>query len=179
MRGVKSDDLLAITDFLYRGEANVFQENLDLFLAFAEELQLKGLTGKTDEKVADFEEEKPLTSRFLPANKNIPTAAIKRRAAHNPGENATLAIPSNFSGDDFGELEERVKSMMGKSENKNARGNQFAYVCKECGKEGDSTQIKNHIEANHLEGLVIPCDLCDKTFRSRNYLKQHMRQHKN
>ena len=48
MRGVKSDDLSAVVDFLYKGEANVFQENLDTFLAIAEELQLKGLMGKTD-----------------------------------------------------------------------------------------------------------------------------------
>ena len=45
MRGVKSEDLLAIVDFLYYGEANVYQENLDSFLAIAEELQLKGLMG--------------------------------------------------------------------------------------------------------------------------------------
>ena len=48
MRGIKSDDLLAIVDFLYSGEANVYQENLDSFLAIAEELQLKGLTGKSE-----------------------------------------------------------------------------------------------------------------------------------
>ena len=29
MRGMKSEDLNAIIDFLYRGEANVFQENLE------------------------------------------------------------------------------------------------------------------------------------------------------
>ena len=29
-------------DFLYKGEANVFQDNLDSFLALAEELKLKG-----------------------------------------------------------------------------------------------------------------------------------------
>ena len=40
MRGTKPDNLFAIMDFLYRREANVFQENLDSFLAFAEELQL-------------------------------------------------------------------------------------------------------------------------------------------
>ena len=45
MRGVKSEDLLAIVDFLYFGEANVNQENLDSFLALAEELQLQGLMG--------------------------------------------------------------------------------------------------------------------------------------
>ena len=50
MRGVKSDDLLAIVDFLYCGEANVYQDNLDSFLAIAEELQLKGLMGKGDGK---------------------------------------------------------------------------------------------------------------------------------
>ena len=51
MRGMKSDDLLAIVDFLYRGEANVLQENLNSFLSIAEELQLKGLMGRTDENL--------------------------------------------------------------------------------------------------------------------------------
>ena len=54
MRGVTSDDLKAIVDFLYRGEANVCQENLDSFLAIAKELQLKGLMGKTGEDVDDY-----------------------------------------------------------------------------------------------------------------------------
>ena len=48
MRGMKSDDLNSILDFLYTGEANVFQENLDSFLSIAEELQLKGLMGSKD-----------------------------------------------------------------------------------------------------------------------------------
>ena len=55
MRGVKPENLLAVVDFLlavvdflYRGEANVYQENLDSFLAIAEELQLKGLMGQTE-----------------------------------------------------------------------------------------------------------------------------------
>ena len=43
MRGVRSDDVVAILDFLYFGEANVYQENIDAFLALAEELELKGL----------------------------------------------------------------------------------------------------------------------------------------
>ena len=46
MRSVKYDDLVAIVDFLYVGEANVFQENLDSFLSVAGELRLKGLSGE-------------------------------------------------------------------------------------------------------------------------------------
>ena len=48
MRGMKSIDLVALVDFLYFGEAKVFQENLDSFLAIAEELQLKGLQNSKD-----------------------------------------------------------------------------------------------------------------------------------
>merc|ERR1712129_275692 len=33
MRGIKSEDLVAIVDFLYYGEANVYQESIDTFLA--------------------------------------------------------------------------------------------------------------------------------------------------
>ena len=55
MRGLKSEDLVAMIDFLYFGEANVYQENLDSFLAVAEELQLKGLMGSgAEEEVEDI-----------------------------------------------------------------------------------------------------------------------------
>ena len=49
MRGVKADDLVAIVDFLYFGETNVKQENLEAFLALAQELKLRGLTGPVEE----------------------------------------------------------------------------------------------------------------------------------
>ena len=39
MRGTRSSNLLAILDFLYRGKANVFQDDLDSFLAIAEEIE--------------------------------------------------------------------------------------------------------------------------------------------
>ena len=65
MRGMKSENLLAIVDFLYNGEANVFQENLDSFLAIAEELQLKGLMGKTDENVENTNVEQ----KYVPPKK--------------------------------------------------------------------------------------------------------------
>merc|ERR1712204_150405 len=52
MRGLKSEDLVAMIDFLYFGEAKVNQENLDSFLAVAEEFQLKGLMGSGAKKEA-------------------------------------------------------------------------------------------------------------------------------
>ena len=44
LRGFRSKDLLSILDFLYFGEANVNQEDLDSFLAIAKVIQLTGQT---------------------------------------------------------------------------------------------------------------------------------------
>ena len=53
MRGVNSEDLEALINFLYYGEANISQENLDSFLAIAQELQLKGLVGQNTAEVQE------------------------------------------------------------------------------------------------------------------------------
>ena len=136
------------------------------------------LTGKLNEKVKDFEEEeKPQQSSTLfNTYANIPETSLNRQTPsskiNSPEENRSLAIPSHFSGD-MDALEEKVKSMMEKSQNLYQHQNIKADVCKVCGKEGKANAIKDHIEANHLEGIVIPCNFCDKTFRSRNGFKQH------
>ena len=125
MRGVKSDDLFAIVDFLYRGEAEVYQENLDTFLAIAEELQLKGLMGKTDRSVDEnYVDKKCLSEPVINTNPKVAKPAFSGprpsskiiRAELQPEDTRMLAPPTYFSGN-LGELEGRVKSMMGKSQN--------------------------------------------------------------
>ena len=50
-------------DFLYFGEANVYLEDLDSFLAIAEEIQLKGWTGQsTSTKLVKEQESNSLFS---------------------------------------------------------------------------------------------------------------------
>ena len=51
LRGIRANDLEAILDFLYFGEAKVYQDNLDFFLLIASELKLKGLIGQTESLV--------------------------------------------------------------------------------------------------------------------------------
>ena len=50
MRGIKTKDIAAIVDFIYHGEAKIHQDDLDAFLALAEELKLKGLTNNKSEE---------------------------------------------------------------------------------------------------------------------------------
>ena len=65
--------------------------------------------------------------------------------------------------------------MMETSQNRIQKGkeNPKAKICKVCGKEGQAISIRDHIEANHLEGISIPCNVCGKEFRSRNNLWRH------
>ena len=100
------------------------------------------------------------------------------------GGNA-LALPirlkTSIMSTNLQELEETVKAMVEASENliQEGKWQKRAKICKACGKEGPSTNIKQHIEANHLEGLSLPCNLCDKIFRSRKVLGNHIsRNHK-
>jgi len=44
LKGVKYIDLVAVLNFMYHGEVNVAQEELNSFLAVAEDLKIKGLT---------------------------------------------------------------------------------------------------------------------------------------
>ena len=43
MTGINGKFLTAIVDFIYYGQANIYQEELDTFLAIADELELRGL----------------------------------------------------------------------------------------------------------------------------------------
>merc|ERR1719222_1305948 len=80
---------------------------------------------------------------------------------------------SNFVSGDIQELDEKVKSMMEVSQNFIPNGRERAKICKMCGKEGQAKTIRDHIEANHLEGVSLPCNTCKKSFRTRHSLRDH------
>jgi len=55
LKGVRYTDLLSVLNFMYHGEVNVAQEELNSFLAVAEDLKVKGLTqnGSSSTKSSD------------------------------------------------------------------------------------------------------------------------------
>ena len=189
MKGVKLEILLALVDFLYLGEANVFQESLESFLEIAEELRLKGLMGqkeyaektKKNNKYSTPEKVKSSQSSHQgrKSNSSIGNVAYSLNTnLEDRSQVVSIDIEQRISNPsfvslDFKELDEKVKSMMEKSQNRIKSGLQFANICKVCGKEGEGIAIRDHIEANHLEGVSLPCNVCGKVFRSRAMLGKH------
>ena len=181
MRGLKAEDLVAMVDFLYFGEANVNQESLDVFLGLTEELRLKGLTGSSKEGHAA--EQKYLDNANTP-EKNIEER--KHRVKKTPDvpksmnvynsnaktESSSVALVSV----EAHQLDEQIKSMMTMTEKKMTVGSrtQGVYACNVCGKEDKISNIKTHIEANHIDSNIShSCDICGKISRSRDGLRQH------
>ena len=211
----KSNHFASILDFLYFGEANVFQEDLDSFLAIAEELKLKGLTGQTSKDLLEqrenldrietaakskdlFAEElnlKGLTgqhSMYLLEEQGKSDRIETTTKSKDPFLECTISktdlttsgnTKTSQSGTNLQELDEKAKSMMERGHKLLPAGKQTngkpkkmrSFICQVCGKEGLFINIRHHIEDNHLEGISLPCDFCDKIFSSRNGLCKHKR----
>ena len=150
MRGIKSDNLVAMVDFLYFGETNVNQESLNAFLGLAEELKLLGLT--TGDRNKDEQDTKPQTQ------------------LNDSTLNATFNAPVKVEAD---EMDEQIKSLM----THKVAGSQTsaAWACNVCGKEDvKKSNIKTHIEAIHItSGLSYPCDVCGRALRTKQALRSH------
>ena len=180
MRGIKSDIIMSMVDFLYLGEAKVFQEHLDSFLTLASELQLKGLQEVTKVEKAETDTSELITNESeITPNQNVAKVDQKyqRDYSRTDGKmvvNPETIFPLNVNPGTayLEELDQKVKSMM-KFSNRSIAGRARGRICNVCGKEGDFTAITNHIEANHLSGLPIPCNMCGTITKTRAALRVH------
>ena len=178
LRGVKANELVAMIEFLYFGEAYVYQENLDDLLVLAEEFQLKGLTGSSNQHTKGKDNKTKATKR----NKNYgtkendeertapaPTHEYNREIKTEPSSVALVSTEAH-------QLDEQIKSMMTTTANEITIGQQTrkAYACTVCGKEAQRINIMNHIEAKHIDNNIShPCDICGKIYKTREILRKH------
>ena len=176
MRGMRSDDLTKIVDFMYFGEASIDQDNLASFLGIAEDLKIRGLMGGLG--ASDGEQKFDITKS---EQKNVPISTketeiliqnIKTENKSKSDTEKTVETKISFPGH-FQELDEKINSLMSMGNASLAEGRKV-HRCIVCGKEGKISNIKQHIEAVHIGGISAPCEMCQKTYRSRAVLRKHM-----
>ena len=170
---MSSHDLNTILDYIYLGEAHIFQEGLDKFLTNAQKLKLEGLL-KTEEQDTvgegrdpvnqgdDFKTEQIVGSNSAETNK-------PRKVLNQPQTSRVVSKMSLNGNMDLEELEQKIQEMTQIEGDK--------CICKHCGKVASGRNRKqdlaNHIET-HIDGLSFSCQHCSNTYRSRNTLKTHM-----
>merc|ERR1712204_96077 len=71
---------------------------------------------------------------------------------------------------DLQDLNDKIKSMMMFSENLYDSKQGRARICRVCGKEGQTVNIRDHIEAHHITGVSNICNICGSVSKTRKYL---------
>ena len=158
--------------------ANIYQEDLDGFLAVADELQLKGLAGSENETLDAIPEpiKKPLIGKHKRGNitkqENINNEFQSKKTLNclvpmSVGKTPLTVDPS------VEDYKTKVDSLLeGDTEGE--------YRCTVCGKTNNGEQakkvIRQHIET-HLEGVSHPCDQCEKVTRTTHGLRLHVQKH--
>ena len=169
LSGIDSRNLGYILDYIYQGEVNLYQSQLDSFLDSAQKLRIEGLQAKENECVAEPEQketvmdENNLSDYGSHCQDNNSQTILKK--IDEDHEDRSFAVSLETNGED--EVKAKIKELL--SEDHKNR----VYSCKICGRTGnDNRNMRKHI-ATHIEGLSYPCELCGKTFRSRDSYTNH------
>jgi len=90
LKGVKYTDLQSVLNFMYNGEVNVAQEELNSFLAVAEELRVKGLTQNQGGSQSRAKSPPVIKPVHRPPVEREPPALPKRPKPNPPPQNPYL-----------------------------------------------------------------------------------------
>ena len=172
MIGTNAQNLLSIVDFIYHGEINILQDDLDNFLSLSEELQLKDIVGNNQTIWPHVDsiltKVKHTTKKPLQNENDENYVKIENFEDEVPNElNDTTKSLDQSNASDFDlDLNSKILAMMAKSDR--------VWICQTCGKtDTNKKNIMNHIEAIHIENQN-PCNQCGKLYRSRSLLKAHI-----
>ena len=160
LSGVSKTDLMNILEFIYNGEIQIIQDNLDHFLDIAQRFKLEGLIREKEEHPVE-------TQMFDDKNfqENIMTQNAEKVIVKSQKTEKIIVFESaNF--DNMEALDQKLSEML--------EGNGRSKICIPCGKiSRDMTDAKLHAET-HIDGLNFPCQHCDKSFRTRKAFRSHM-----
>ena len=168
LENINHEELNNVLDYVYNGQVNIEQEQLDRFLTIAQRFQLEGLmSDKSGEPIVEEE-----TISFLAHHSNQSLSKtedgedIKKVTKNGVQDNIII------SSDEFQSVEELDEKLI---ENLVRVGGTKKFQCTVCNKVSrDLFNAREHVEI-HFEGLSFPCQACDETFRTRNALRNHMK----
>ena len=181
LSGVTSVNLKFILDYMYCGQVNLIQEQLDSFLASAEKLEVHGLVGNgqgsTDSSklepdidndhryIQEDHYDKPMEEGIINIT-SAPVDTIKRKNTKLVRSHSNDAARIDVASMSSEEIKMKIGELYEKTDG--------VWRCLVCDYITDNSSgiIRRHIES-HLDGLSYTCTLCNKDFRSKNYLTWH------
>ena len=189
MRGFKTRELESVMDFIYQGEANVLQEDLEAFLKIGQDLQLKGLQSNAEESQIHqrlVQPKIPLSAITMHSEKKHTEPDFKKlesygfslsqdaiaeteiqMAENQPaGQNADSEDNPDDDAKNLIETAKKIEAMLKKDN--------YLWRCAVCDFSSRAkTHLKEHVET-HIESLKYPCSYCGKITATTNALRKHI-----
>ena len=167
LSGISSNNLKKILDYIYCGEVQLLQEQVDSFLELAKELKISGLmaTAGENSRSEEYDNAKGEVSpnwQYDNSPREIDPNEIYKVLKSSPIININtkergLSHPITDNTSVGSETDDRVNEILTKEAG--------IIKCQACGKTGNhSSTMKRHAET-HLEGLSYSCQTCGKMFR--------------
>ena len=167
LEGVSSKDVRNILDYIYNGEVQILQEDLDRFLNVAQRLRLEGL--QQSDSDAGQEDEVPFKNGDILKQEFIreKTKPKPPHPVNGYGKEIAKVRTDIYPADNITEVDEQIEQNI-------VRNSDGSLSCNICGKNSGKrlSNMKTHIET-HFEGLSFNCPMCEKTCRSRHALASH------
>ena len=179
LEGLLEKDLTHVLDYMYNGEVNIYQEDLDRFLGVAQRLKLEGLLEH------DFNNEDVMPSGEADAEEQQYHLDSKAEDVIR-NEETILAKPQKSRPQSVISLNQKDQNEIDSILEENLEVLEDGHVrCRICGKDSTGNlktpkrvlklNMKSHIE-RHVEGLSYSCQPCGKEFRCKNSYMKHMSQ---
>ena len=164
LKGISSEKLEPVIDFLYNGEVFINQEDVKFFIEIGEELQVKGIEGEVP-GLRKNEAEIPILIN-----------SQKSEQGYDDYKHEKVATGKvEYNEDSLGKIDEcnvqlrtnyDVTDMVEKSKG--------LWKCNICGKTATKKQhIQYHAET-HIQGISNACHICSKMFKNRHSLTNHI-----
>ena len=157
-----------ILDYIYHGEVNIFQEQLDSFLESAQKLEIEGLIGQ--ESIAEEKHNERTEEDNFPADEakqlvrmeERKEVVTRRQYTRTPSSDASKIDVTSLTSE---QINEKIQELHQKIDG--------VWTCMICDYTSKfSTHARKHVE-KHIDGLSYSCNQCNKEFRCINTLNSH------
>ena len=184
MKGVRFTDLESVLDFMYHGEVSIAQDDLNNFLAVAEDLCVKGLTQNNGES-------KPSSNNFSSVKPNISKRNVQKSVISN-----TSRVPGHENDEDIQEVVPiKTESSLGHLQQYEGDLGPYdeedGYGYYEDTSFLEGREVKEQIVVNNgqsgftspadfdqyirnMGGGLYACTLCTHTQSQKNHVKNHV-----
>jgi len=182
LRGASKKDIQALVIFIYSGETQVMQDELESFMSLANNLQIQGLVGEyldvTEDNNDEFVSHKEvMNSAYKSAESTI--EELTKCDADSEKNRVISQIDDEISVEKSERII-RITSEYDRILSDLVYRKERRWMCNEC--PSYKTENKHHAidhAERHIKGFALECKFCDKTFTRKKSVRQHMgREHR-